>query len=51
MDVKEILGYSRVSIKWVGWNKHGGSKFFEDQIKVLVGITMLVRKWLYNQYA
>ena len=43
--------YSRVSIKWVGWNKHVGGKFFENQIKVLVGIRMLVGKWLDSQYA
>ena len=41
-------GYSRLSIKCVGWNKHVGWKFFEDQIKVLDGISMLVGKCLDN---
>ena len=40
--------YSRLSIKCVGWNKHVGWKFFEDQIKVLDGISMLVGKCLDN---
>ena len=44
----EILDYSRLSIKCVGWNKHVGWKFFEDQIKVLDGISMLVGKCLDN---
>ena len=43
--------YSGLSIKCVGWNKHVGWKFFEDQIKVLDGISMLVGKCLDNHWA
>ena len=49
LSEKSTIGkYSRLSIKCVGWNKHVGWKFFEDQIKVLDGISMLVGKCLDN---
>ena len=48
LETGEKLRYSGLSIKCVGWNKHVGWKFFEDQIKVLDGISMLVGKCLDN---